>query len=112
MLKPRLVLFPVLLGLSCCALAQVYKSTDADGNVSFSDSPAADSEEVKITTPNVVEPVEVPANVTPPEPAAEPKAVATQKKNPDDELVGEVYVRDDEGRKRLRELRPGPHEGW
>jgi hypothetical protein len=112
MLKLRLVLFPVLLGLSCIALAQVYKSTDADGNVSFSDSPAADSEEVKITTPNVAEPVEVPANVTPPEPPPEPKAVATQKKNPGDELVGEVYVEDDDGRKRLRELRPRPHGDW
>ena len=70
MLKFRLVLFPVMLGLSCIALAQVYKSTDADGNVIFSDTPATDSEEVEITSPNIANPVEVPANVTAPEPEA------------------------------------------
>ena len=95
-----------MLGLSCSAPAQVYKSTDADGNVIFSDSPSADSEEVEVTSPNVADPVEVPVNVTPPEP--EPKAVKAQKREPGDELVGEVYVKDDEGRKRLRELRPRP----
>ena len=102
MLKFRLVLFPVMLGLSCIALAQVYKSTDADGNVIFSDTPATDSEEVEITSPNIANPVEVPANVT----APEPEAVETQKKKPEGELVGEVYVKDDDGRKHLRELRP------
>jgi len=105
----RLVLLPLMLGLSCSALAQVYKSTDADGNVIFSDTPAAGSEEVEITAPNVGDPVEVPANVTAPEP--KPKAVETQKREPGDELVGEVYVKDDEGRKRLRERRPRPRTG-
>jgi len=104
MLKFRLVIFPVMLGLSCTALAQVYKSTDADGNVIFSDTPATDSEEVEITSPNIADPVEVPANVTAPE--SEPEAVKAQKKKPEGELVGEVYVKDDEGRKRLRDLRP------
>ena len=109
MLKFRLVLFPVMLGLSCTALAQVYKSTDADGNVIFSDTPATDSEEVEITSPNIANPVEVPANVTAPEPESE--AVETQKKKPEGELVGEVYVKDDDGRKHLRELRPRPRTG-
>jgi len=107
MLKFRLVLFPVMLGLSCTALAQVYKSTDADGNVIFSDTPATDSEEVEITSPNISDPVEVPANVM----APEPKAVEPQKQEPEGELVGEVYVKDDDGRKRLRELRPRPRTG-
>ena len=111
MFKFRLVLFPVILGLSCTALAQVYKSTDADGNVIFSDTPTTGSEEVEITAPNVGDPVEVPANVTAPEPEPEPKAVEAQKREPGDELVGEVYVEDDDGRKHLRELRPRPRWG-
>ena len=107
MFKFRLVLFPVMLGLSCTALAQVYKSTDADGNVIFSDTPTTDSKEVEITDPNIADPVEVPANVT----APEPKPAEVQKQKPKDELVGEVYVEDDDGRKHLRELRPRPRTG-
>ena len=109
MLRYQLILLPLILGLSCTALAQVYKSTDADGNVIFSDTPDTDSEEVEVTSPNVADPVEVPANVTAPEP--EPKAVKTKKGQPKDELVGEVYVKDDDGRKHLRELRPRPRWG-
>lgn len=107
MFRYRLVLFPVMLGLSCTALAQVYKSTDADGNVIFSDTPTTGSEEVEITSPNVGDAVEVPANVVAPEP--EPAKV--QKQQPEGELVGEVYVKDDDGRKRLRELRRRPRTG-
>ena len=107
MFKLRLVLFTVMLSLSYTALAQVYKSTDADGNVIFSDTPATDSEEVEVTSPNIAEPVEVPANVT----APEPEAVEAQKQKPEGELVGEVYVKDDDDRKRLRELRPRPRTG-
>lgn len=102
MFRFRLALLSAMLGLSCTAMAQVYKSTDADGNVIFSDTPAAGSEEVEVTVPNVSDPVEVPANVTPPE----PKAIKAKKQKPRDELVGEVYVRDDDGDKHLREYRP------
>jgi hypothetical protein len=107
MFKFRLALLPIMLGLSCTATAQVYKSTDDDGNVIFSDTPGTDSEEVEVTKPNIADPVEVPANVV----APEPKPVEVQKQKPKDELVGEVYVKDDEGRKHLRELRPRPRMG-
>lgn len=96
-----------MLGLSCAAWAQVYKSTDADGNVIYSDTPGTDSMEVEVTKPNIADPVEVPANVV----APEPKPAEAQKQKPKDELVGEVYVEDDDGRKRLRELRPRPRTG-
>ena len=109
MFKFQPFLFPVMLSLSCTALAQVYKSTDADGNVIFSDTPSTDSKEVEITDPNIADPVEVPANVTAPEP--EPKAVEAQKRKPGEKLVGEVYVKDEDGRKRLRELRPRQRTG-
>jgi hypothetical protein len=108
MIKLRLLLFPVVLGLSCTASAQVYKSTDADGNVIFTDTPAADSEEVEISEPNIADPVEVPAYVPPPEP--QPKAVEQQTRQPGEELVGEVWVEDD-GRKRLRRLKTTPRSG-
>ena len=111
MFRFRLLLFPVMLSLSCTVLAQVYKSTDADGNVIFSDTPNTDSEEVEVTSPNIADPVEVPANVTAPEPEPEPKPAKAKIGEPGDELVGEVYVKDDEGRKRLRELRPRPRWG-
>ena len=92
MLNLRLLLFPLLLGLSCSALAQVYKSTDADGSVVFSDTPADGSEEVEITDPNIADPVKVHAYVPPPEPP--PKAVEPQKREPGEELVGENYEYD------------------
>lgn len=107
MFKFRLALFPLMLGLSCAAWAQVYKSTDADGNVIYSDTPGTDSMEVEVTKPNIADPVEVPANVV----APEPKPAEVQKQKLKDELVGEVYVEDDDGRKRLRELRPRPRTG-
>jgi hypothetical protein len=65
MIKFRVLLSPLLLCLSCTAFAQVYKSTDADGNVTFSDTPSADSEEVQVEEANVADPVKVPVNTAP-----------------------------------------------
>ena len=110
MIKLRLLLFPVVLGLSCIASAQVYKSTDADGNVIYTDTPAADSKEVEITEPNIADPVEVPAYVPPPEPQPESEAVEQHRRQPGEELVGEAYVEDD-GRKRLRRIITTPRAG-
>jgi hypothetical protein len=105
MIKFRQLLFPVMLGLSCTLQAQVYKSTDADGNVIFSDTPAADSEEVQIPEPNLADPVEVPEYVPPPEPP--PKAAEPQKREPGEELIGESYEYDSKrDRHRWKEIRP------
>jgi hypothetical protein len=80
MIKFRVLLFPMLLSLSCTAFAQqVYKSTDAEGNVTFSDTPSASSDEVQVEETNVADPVEVPANTTP-APAPEPEV--TQQEAP------------------------------
>ena len=49
-----------LLGLNGVALAQVYKSYDADGNVVFSDKPTQGSSEVEVTRPNLSDSIEVP----------------------------------------------------
>ena len=105
MIKFRQLLFPLMLGLSCTLQAQVYKSTDADGNVIFSDTPTADSEEVEIPEPNLSDPVEVPEYVPPPEPP--PKAAQPINRDNELELVGESY---EYNRKRDRhewkEIRP------
>jgi len=49
-----------LLSLKTVALAQVYKSYDANGNVVFSDKPTKRSKEVEITKPNLSESFEIP----------------------------------------------------
>ncbi len=77
MIKFRVLLFPLLLGLSCAASAQVYKSTDADGNVTYSDTPSTGSEAVQVEETNVADPVKVPENATP-APTPEPEVVKQQ----------------------------------
>ena len=105
MINFRLLLFPLLLALSYTAAAQVYKSTDADGNVVFSDTPAAGSEEVEIPEPNLADPVEVPEYVPPPKP--QPKAAEPINREKEGELVGENYEYDrHKDRHRWQETRP------
>ena len=55
----------LLLGLNGAAVAQVYKSYDANGNVIFSDTPTQGSREIEVTKPNVGDSFDVP----PPAPA-------------------------------------------
>lgn len=61
-----------LLSLQGVAIAQVYKSYDANGNVIFSDKPTQRSEEVEITKPNVSDSFETPP--PPAEPSPETKS--------------------------------------
>ena len=82
MIKFQALLLTGLLSLTCSVSAQVYKSTDADGNVTFSDTPSADSEEVKVEETNVADPTKVPENTTP---APAPEVV--KKKPPPDTTV-------------------------
>jgi len=78
MIKSRVLLVPLFLCLSSSAFAQVYKSTDAEGNVTFSDTPSADSKEVGVEKTNVADPVKVPENSSP-APAPEPKVIQTER---------------------------------
>jgi hypothetical protein len=72
--------------------SQVYRSTDAEGNVTFSDQPTADSEKEVIPPTNVGDSVEVP----PPAPVVEPKVVAEEPPvAPEGRLVG--VEKDDDG---------------
>ena len=60
-----------LLGFSLAAHAQIYQSTDADGNVTFSDQPTPEGKEVVVPETNVGDSVDVPPPA--PEPVAEPE---------------------------------------
>lgn len=92
MIKFRVLLVPVFLCLSSTAFAQVYKSTDAEGNVTFSDTPSTDSKAVEVEETNVADPVKVPENLFP-TPAPEPKAVKTDR--PPEAPVEKDYGDDD-----------------
>jgi len=61
------------------ALAQVYKSYDANGNVVFSDKPTKRSSEVEISKPNLSDSFDVPP---PTISASEPKPKAASKSEP------------------------------
>jgi hypothetical protein len=97
----RILLFSALLAINFPALAQVYKSTDADGNVVFSDEPSAGSEQVDVPEPNVGDAVKVPEAAPAPAPAPEP--VVVEKKKPDN-LEGDLTGYDDDGRVRRPRL--------
>ena len=78
MLKIRILLPALLLGLCLPVMAQqVYRSTDAQGNVVFSDKPTQGSETVDINAPNIADSVKVPAPQ--PEQAVEPKPEVAKK---------------------------------
>lgn len=98
MIKFQALLLTGLLSLTCSVSAQVYKSTDADGNVTFSDTPSADSEEVKVEESNVADPTKVPENTTPAPAAPE---VAKQAPPPETTVQGNGDV-DDGGNLRER----------
>ncbi len=76
--KPRTLLLLLLLGSSCAAFAQVYESTDAEGNKSFSDTPSAGSQEIVIPETNTGDAVKVPEPKPEPAPVPEPKVVEEQ----------------------------------
>ena len=74
---PTLLLL-LLLGSSCTAFAQVYQSTDSEGNTSFSDTPSAGSQEIIIPETNTGDAVKVPESKPEPAPAPEPEVVEQQ----------------------------------
>lgn len=83
MSKPRTLPLLLLLGSSCTAFAQVYQSTDSEGNTSFSDTPSAGSQEIVIPETNTGNAVKVPEPKPEPEPAPEPEVVEQQAQPPE-----------------------------
>lgn len=99
----RILVLAGLISASLSAQAQqVYESKDADGNVTFSDQPTADSEAVIVPAPNVGDSVEVP----PPEPTPvlEPKPEVAAEELPP-ELEGELRGYEKKNKKKKRRAR-------
>ncbi len=93
--------------------AEVYETTDEEGNTVFTDVPPTDdSRPLELESPNIADSVEV----RPPEPAAEPpkEQPVQARENPesppvyvdgDDDLREELY--EERGRRELNERLPG-----
>lgn len=62
----------LLLSLSFNSLAQIYKTVDDQGNISFGDAPQKNSKQLEVPKSNTVKAVEVPEKIT------EEKADSTQ----------------------------------
>ena len=104
MTKLRALFFALLLGLNYPISAQVYKSTDADGNTVFSDTPTAGSQVIQIPPTNVGDPVKLPE----PAPVTEPEPRVVVEEAPP-EIEGDIDgIDDDDSRYRKRRLRPRP----
>jgi hypothetical protein len=90
--------------------AQVYQSTDEQGNPVFSDSPTPGSEAVEVPEPNLGDAVEVPPPPRPPEPVERPQIVPDREpREVDGELIGEQ--RKKSGRRGQVPPRPSPRGG-
>ena len=87
MLKLRTLLMLLTMGLSANSFAQVYQSTDAEGNPSFSDTPSAGSEEIELPETNVGDSVKVPEPSAEPEPKPVPKPEVVEQPAPPTEAV-------------------------
>ena len=87
MFEFRTPLMLLLLGLSSNAIAQVYQSTDSEGNPSFSDAPSAGSEEIELPETNVGDSVKVPEPSAEPEPEPVPKPEVVEQQAPPPEAV-------------------------
>ena len=88
-----------LLGFSLATHAQVYRSTDTEGNVTFSDQPTPEGEEVVVPEPNVGDSVDVPPPA--PVPVVEPKPEIVIEELPA-ELQGELVGEEKKSNKRKR----------
>lgn len=103
-LIPALLL--LVLGLPAMA-QQVYRSTDADGNVIFSDTPTPGSETITVDTPNLADPVKLPPPSPMPDsanpPQVKPEPVIEGAPDPE----GEIYP--DSGRKSKKKRRRRDH---
>ena len=67
-----------LLGFSLAAHAQVYQSTDAEGEVTFSDQPTPGSSKVDVPATNVGDSVDVPPPAPVPVVAPKPEVAAEE----------------------------------
>ena len=101
----RLLCAAISTGQRNTAFAQVYQSTDADGNIVFSDTPTPSSQEIQIPEPNLSDAVKVPEPILKPEPGPEPEVIAEEVP---EYLTGEISgkKRDDNSDDNKRRRRP------
>ena len=97
-----------LLGFSLVAHAQVYQSTDADGNVTFSDQPTPDGREVVVPETNIGDSVDVPPPA--PVPVVEPEPEIKIEALPS-ELEGELQGVEIKSNKRRRKRKEPKSSG-
>ena len=88
---------------SATALAQVYQSTDADGNTVFSDQPLPGGVKVDVSPPNVADPMAIP--VAPSEPPAEAKPQPQPSTQQSTESAERTYEDDDDRDGRVKRPR-------
>jgi hypothetical protein len=101
--KFRVLLPTLLLSLCLPVMAQeVYRSTDAQGNIVFSDQKTPGAETVVIDAPNISDPVKVPPPSATPAPAPKPKPAAAPL--PESELVPVPETRKKRKKRRYRRL--------
>ena len=97
-----------LTGLIFPVHAQVYESTDAEGNVTFSDQPTPESKAVHIPQTNVGDSIDVPPPA--PDPVVEPKPeIATEELPP--ELEGELRGIEYKSKKKRRRRKQPKADG-
>jgi len=107
MIKPCTILFSFILATSNTAYAQVYQSTDADGNIVFSDTQTPSSQEIQIPETNLSDAVKVPEPILKPEPEPEPEPEVIAEEVPD-YLTGEISGKKRDDNKRRRPSKPSP----
>ena len=87
MFKLHTLLILLTMGLSANAFAEVYQSTDSEGNTSFSDTPSVGSKEIAVPETNVGDSVKVPEPSAEPEPEPVPKPEVVEQQAPPPEAV-------------------------
>jgi hypothetical protein len=97
-----------LTGLIFPVHAQVYQSTDDDGNVLFSDQPTPESEKVIIPETNVGDSIDVPTPA--PDPVLEPKPEIAIEESPP-ELEGELRGIEYKSKKKRRRRKQPKADG-
>jgi len=107
MIKPCTIFFSFLLATSNAAFAQVYQSTDADGNTVFSDTQTPNSQETQIPETNLSDAVKAPEPILKPVSEPEPEVIVEEEP---DYLTGEISGKKrDDNNKRRRRPKPSPH---
>lgn len=87
------VLCVLVVVLGSYATAQVYKSTDEQGNVTFSDTADANADEVHLSPPNTVKAVDIPTEPpTPTETAADDAYVVVVSSPANDSVIANGLV--------------------